>query len=38
MDILQHTTKYLLGRKSWVKHMKKYVFDIIDSLSSECFI
>ena len=37
MDILQHTTKYLLGRKSWVKHMKKYAFDIIDSLSYRMF-
>ena len=37
MDILQLTTKYLLGRKSWVKHMKKYAFDIIDSLSYRMF-
>ena len=37
MDILKHTTKYLLGRKSWVKHTKKYAFDIIDSLSYRMF-
>ena len=36
-DILKHSTKYLLGRKSWVKPMKKYAFDIIDSLSYRMF-